>query len=87
MFSKVTVKIGLKQEKNKKRIVVEALLDSRETVLVMSKEFTRKHKFRRTKLKRLIYMRNVNRTLNYARSIVDVVEVEIFLRDIRRKCQ
>ena len=81
------MKIGLKQEKNKKRIVVEALLDSRETVLVMSKEFTRKHKFRRTKLKRLIYMRNVNRTLNYARSIVDVVEVEIFLRDIRRKCQ
>ena len=83
----MTVKIGLKQEKNKKRIVVEALLDSRETVFVMSKEFTRKHKFRRTKLKRLIYMRNVNRTLNYARSIVDVVEVEIFLRDIRRKCQ
>jgi len=81
----VTVKIGLKQEKNKKRILVEALLDSRTTVLVISKKFTRKHKFRRTKLKRLIYMRNVDRTLNYTRPIVDVVEIEIFFKRYKKK--
>jgi len=40
--------------------VTEALLDSGATGLVISEEFTRKHKFRRTKLERLIYMRNVD---------------------------
>jgi len=34
---------------------VEALLNSGATELVMSKEFARKHKFRRMKLKRPIY--------------------------------
>ena len=34
----VTVKIGLKQEQDEEEIVVEMLLDSEETGLVMSKE-------------------------------------------------
>ncbi len=44
----------------------------------MSKEFARKHRFRRMKLERLIYVRNVDGTLNYVEPIVDIVEVEIF---------
>ena len=76
----VTVKIGLKQEKEEEGIVVEALLDSRVTGLVMSEEFARKYKFRRAKLKRPIYVRNVDETLNYAGPIVDTVEVEIYFR-------
>jgi len=52
-------------------------LDSGATVLVMSEEFARKYGFRRTKLDRLIYVRNVDGTLNYARLIVDTVEIEI----------
>ena len=54
------MKIGLKQEKEKKEIVIEVLLDSGVMGLVMSKEFVGKHKFRRTKLERLIYVKNVD---------------------------
>ena len=46
----------------------------------MSKEFARKHRFRRMKLERLIYVRNVDGTLNYVEPIVDIVEVEIFFK-------
>jgi len=46
------VKIGLKQEEEEEGVVTEALLDSGVTGLVMSKEFARRHKFKRTKLER-----------------------------------
>jgi len=45
----VTVKIELKQEKDEEEIVVEALLDSGATGLVMCLEFVRKNKFRKFK--------------------------------------
>ena len=48
--------------------------------MVISEEFTRKHKFRRTKLERLIYVRNVNGTFNYTGLIKDIVEVELFFK-------
>ena len=76
----VTVKIGLKQKEKEEGVVTEALLDSGVTELVMSEEFVKKHRFRRTKLERLIYVRNVDGTLNYVGSIVDTVEVEIFFK-------
>jgi len=76
----VVVKIGLKQEENGEGVVTEALLDSGATGLVMSDEFARKHKFKRTKLERPVYMRNVNGTLNYIGPIVDIVEMEIFFK-------
>jgi len=75
----VMVKIGLKQ-KEEEGIVVEALLDSRVIGPVMSEEFAKKHKFRRTKLERPVYVRNVDETLNYAKPIVNTVEVEIFFK-------
>ena len=80
VLRKVTVKIGLKQEEEEEGVVTEALLDSGTTGLVMSEEFARKHKFRRTKLERLVYVRNVDSTLNYAGPIVNTVEVEIFFK-------
>ena len=55
MLRKVIVKIGLKQEDDKERIIVEALLNSRATGLVMSLEFARKNKFKKKKLERSIY--------------------------------
>jgi len=60
--------------------VTEALLDSGATGLVMSEEFVKKHKFRRIKLERPIYVRNVNGMLNYVGPIVDIVKVEIFFK-------
>ena len=65
--------------------MTEALLDSGATGLVMSEEFTRKHKFRRTKLERLVYVRNVDGMLNYAEPIVDTVEVEIFFKEYKER--
>ena len=76
----VVVKIGLKQEENKEEVVAEVLLDSGATGLVMSEEFARRHKFKRTKLERPVYVRNVDGMLNYAGPIVNTVEVEIFFK-------
>jgi len=80
LLREVTVKIGLKQEEEEEGVVTEALLDSSATGLVMSEEFVRRHKFKRTKLERPVYMRNVDGTLNYAGPIVNTVEVEIFFK-------
>jgi len=80
----VTVKIGLKR-KEEEGIVVEALLDSGATGLVMSKEFARKQRFRRTKLERPIYIRNMDGTLNYVGPIVDTVEIEIFFKGHKKR--
>ena len=76
----VTVKIRLKQEEEEEGIVTEVLLDSRATGLVMSEEFARKHKFRKTELERPVHVRNVDGTFNYAGPIVDTVEVEIYFK-------
>jgi len=81
----VIVKIGLKQEEEEEEIVVDALLDSGATGLVMSEEFARKHSFKRIKLKRLIYVRNVDSMLNYVEPIRDIVEVEIFFKKYKER--
>ena len=81
----VVVKIGLKQEEEEKGIMTEMLLDSGATGLVMSEEFARKHRFKRTKLERPIYIRNVDGMLNYMRPIRDTVEVEIFFKGYKER--
>jgi len=85
LLREVTVKIGLKQEEEEEGIMTETLLDSRVTRLVMSKEFVRKHRFRRTKSERPIYMRNVDGMLNYIGLIVDIVEIEIFFKGHKKR--
>ena len=80
VLREVTVKIGLKQEEEEEGITTEALLDSGAMGLVMSEEFARRHRFKRMRLERPVYVRNVDGTLNYAGPIVDTVEVEIFFR-------
>ena len=79
------VKIELKKEDDKEGIVVEALLDSGVIGLVMSLEFARKNKFRKNKLDRLIYMRNVNSTFNYKELIEHMVEVELFTKSTKKE--
>jgi len=82
----VTVKIGLKQEEEEEEgIVVDALLDSGVTGLVMSEEFARKHRFRRTKLEKPVYVRNVDGMLNHTGPIVDTVEVEVFFKEYKER--
>ena len=81
----IMMKIRLKQKEEKEGIVVDTLLDSKVTELVMSKEFTRRHRFRRTKLERLIYVRNIDGMLNYVGPIVDTVEIEIYFRGHKKR--
>ena len=80
MLREVVIKIELKQEEEEEEIVIEVLLDSGTTRLVMSEEFVRKHRFKRMKLERPIYVRNVDGMLNYVGPIRDTVEVEIFFK-------
>jgi len=65
--------------------VTEALLDSSVTELVISEEFVKRYKFKRTKLEKPVYVRNVDGTLNYAGPIVDTVEVEIFFKEHKER--
>jgi len=74
----VTVKIELERIDTQKGIIVEAFLDSRTIGLVMSLEFTRKKGFKLKKIKRLIYMRNIDRKFNKKRLI-------FIIKDIGRK--
>ena len=84
MLREMTVKIGLKQEEEEEGVVTEALLDSSATGLVISEEFAKRHKFKRTKLEKPVYVRNIDGILNYVGPIVDTVEVENSSRDIKR---
>jgi len=80
LLREVTVKIWLKQKDDDERIVMEALLNSSTTGLMMSLEFARKNKFKMRKLERPIYMRNINNTFNYEGPIKYTVEVELFFK-------
>jgi len=80
LLREVMVKIGLKQEEEEEGVVTKALLDSSAMGLVMSEEFVKRHKFKRMKLEKPVYVRNVNGMLNYVGPIVDTVEVEILFK-------
>jgi len=78
MLREVTVKIGLERIDMQEGIMVEALLDSGATGIVMSSEFTKKQRFKLKKLDRPMYVRNVDRSLNKKGPIEYMVEVNIY---------
>ena len=77
MLREVTVKISLERIDIQERVTVETLLDSGVIGLVISSEFARKQKFKLKKIKRLIYVRNVNGSFNKERFIEYTVEINI----------
>jgi len=85
MLREVIVKIGLERIDMQEGIIVEALLDSGATGLVMSSEFVRKQGFKLKKIERPIYVRNVDRTLNKERPIEHTVEVNIYYQGYRER--
>ena len=58
--------------------MVEALLDSRATRLVMSSELARKQEFKLKRLERPMHVRNIDGSLNKEGPIEYMVEVNIY---------
>ena len=83
----VTVKIGLERIDTQEGVMVEALLDSGATGLVMSLEFARKQGFKLKKLERPMNVRNVDGSLNKERSIEYTVEVNIYYQEHRERTE
>jgi len=80
----VTVKIGLERIDTQEGIMVEALLDSGATGLVMSSEFARKQGFKLKKLERPMQVRNVDGSFNKEGPIENMVEVIYIIKGIGR---
>ena len=85
MLREVTVKIELERIDTQKEVIVEVLLDSGVTRLVMSSEFVRKQRFKLKKIERSIYMRNIDRSFNKKKPIEYTVEVNIYYQGYREK--
>ena len=76
----ITIKIGLERLDMQKGIMVEALLDSGATGLVMSSEFARKKGFKLKKLERPMQVRNVDGSFNREGPIENTVEVNVYYK-------
>jgi len=83
----VTVKIGLERIDTQEGIMVETLLNSGATRLVMSSEFARKQGFKLKKLERLVHVRNVDGSLNKEGPIKHTVEVNIYYQKHRERME
>ena len=81
------MKIGLERVDTQKGVMVEAFLDSEETGLVMSPEFTRRQGFKLKKIDRPIYVRNVDGSFNKEGPIEHTVEVNIYYQGHRERIE
>ena len=87
LLREVMVKIGLKRIDTQEEVIVEALLDNRATWLVMSSEFVRKQRFKLQKIKRLIYVRNIDGMFNKEKLIEHTVEVNIYYQGHKKRTE
>jgi len=83
----VTVKIRLERIDTQEGIMVEALLDSGATELVMNSEFAKKQGFKMKRLKRPINVRNVDGSFNKKGLIENMVEVDIYYQRHRERTE
>ena len=83
----VTVKIGLERIDTQEGIMVEVLLDSGATELVISSEFVKKQDFKLKKLERPMNIRNVDGSLNKEGLIENTVEVNIYYQGHRERTE
>ena len=81
------MKIGLERIDTQEGIMVEALLDSGVTGLVMNSEFAKKQGFKLKKLERPMQVRNVDRSFNREESIENTVEVNIYYQGHRERTE
>ena len=66
---------------------MEVLLDNSAIGLVMNLEFARKQEFKLKKIKRPIYVRNVDRMMNKERLIENTVEVNIYYQEYKERTE
>ena len=66
---------------------MEVLLDNSAIGLVMNLEFARKQEFKLKKIKRPIYVRNVDRMMNKERLIKNTVEVNIYYQEYKERTE
>ena len=83
----IMVKTGLERVNIQEGITMEALLDSGATELVMSLEFAKKQEFKIKKIKRPIYVRNIDSSFNKERPIEHTVEVNIYYQGHRERME
>ena len=70
-----------------KEVIMETLLDSRATNLVMSSDFAKKQKFKLKKIGRPIYMRNIDGSFNKGGLIEYTVEVNIYCQRYKERIE
>ena len=87
MPREVMVKIGLERVDTQGGIIVEALLNSGATGLVISSKFTKKQGFKLKKLERPMNVRNVDGSLNKEGPIEHTVEVNIYYQEHRERTE
>ena len=81
------MKIGLERIDTQEGIIVEVLLDSGTTGLVMSSEFARKQDFKLKKLERPMQVRNMDGTFNQEGPIENMVEINIYYQGHRERTE
>ena len=81
------MKIGLERIDTQEGVIVEVLLDSGATRLVMSSEFTKKQGFKLKKLERPVNVRNMSRSFNKEGPIENTVEVNIYYQGHRERTE
>ena len=87
MLREATVKIGLEKMDIYKGITVKGLLDNSVTDIVISLEFVRKQGFKLKKVKKLIYVRNVDGIFNKKEPINHIVEINIFDQEHKERVE
>ena len=81
------MKIRLERIDMQEGIIVEALLDSGATGLVMSSEFAKRQGFKLKKLERPMQVRNMDGSFNRERQIENTVEVNIYYQGHRERTE
>jgi len=83
----VAVKIGLGRVDTQEEIIVEVLLDSGVMELVISLEFAKKQGFKLKKIKKPIYVRNINGSFNKESPIKHTVKINIYYQGHRERTE
>lgn len=78
ILREVIMNIGLKKIDMQEKVIVKVLLDSNVIESIISLEFAKKQQFKLKKIKRYIYMKDINGSFNKKRLIEHMVEVNIY---------